>query len=363
MNNNTTSATLLARALRLALCGAALIACASNSIAQENPSPTPEAAPPDCKVNDPDIAASYSGECRNGLANGKGTATGRDKYVGEFRDGLEHGKGDYTWPNGFHYVGDWVNGKRTGKGVFTSPNGNRYEGDWVNSKYHGQGVLVSNGTRQEGYFADGKFIGKSAQTANQGNAAQNTAQAAPANAPSVAGSSVVVQAGAAQPVSAMQGKSAAELTNEELMPLGMWKDPKTGLIWDRCAVGQTWDGSTCTGTALLHATANAVKSVKTGGYNDWRTPTYLELLTIRKCPAGLNTISTRTIDGVTFAEWCNPKPAPPIDTIIFPGVSDYSVLQFVDNTNTAKKIISSESSYNNEAYVVRPEQSTTSCRS
>ena len=174
MNNNSTSATLFARALRLALCGAALIACASNSIAQENPSPTPEAAPPDCKVNDPDIAASYSGECRNGLANGKGTATGRDKYVGEFRDGLQNGKGDYAWDNGNHYVGDWVNGKKTGKGVFTWPNGDRYEGDWANDKMSGRGIYTkANGERREGDFVDDRFVGKSMETAQEGNAQAN----------------------------------------------------------------------------------------------------------------------------------------------------------------------------------------------
>jgi len=42
---------------------------------------------------------------------------------------------------------------------------------------------------------------------------------------------------------------AAGETNDTLMPKGMWKDPATGLIWDRCSLGQTWDGATCTGNA------------------------------------------------------------------------------------------------------------------
>lgn len=33
----------------------------------------------------------------------------------------------------------------------------------------------------------------------------------------------------------------------ELMAKGMWYDERTGLIWDRCSVGQTWSGTTCTG--------------------------------------------------------------------------------------------------------------------
>lgn len=38
--------------------------------------------------------------------------------------------------------------------------------------------------------------------------------------------------------------------NSYLMPKGMWKDPDTGLIWDRCNAGQTWNGTTCVGTAI-----------------------------------------------------------------------------------------------------------------
>ena len=133
----------------------------------------------DCKVNDPDIAGSYSGECRNGLANGQGTASGKDKYVGEFRDGLEHGKGDYTWGSGGpwgsggHYVGDWVNGKKTGKGVLTWLNSQlngSYEGDFVNGDMTWKGIYTwANGNRYEGDVVKGVLSGKGTFTWASGN--------------------------------------------------------------------------------------------------------------------------------------------------------------------------------------------------
>ena len=52
-----------------------------------------------CVVKDADIAGSYSGDCKNGLANGQGKASGRDVYEGGFRDGMKEGKGIYISPN------------------------------------------------------------------------------------------------------------------------------------------------------------------------------------------------------------------------------------------------------------------------
>ncbi len=72
-----------------------------------------------CKVLKPEIAASYSGECKKGLANGKGIATGKDKYEGKFKDGLPQGNGTYRYANGDVYEGDFKDGMRSGNGKFT----------------------------------------------------------------------------------------------------------------------------------------------------------------------------------------------------------------------------------------------------
>jgi hypothetical protein len=72
-----------------------------------------------CKVLKPEIATTYSGECKKGLANGNGVAAGTDKYDGKFKDGLPQGNGTYQYANGDVYVGDFKEGMRSGNGKFT----------------------------------------------------------------------------------------------------------------------------------------------------------------------------------------------------------------------------------------------------
>lgn len=72
-----------------------------------------------CKVLKPEIAVSYTGDCKKGLANGKGIAEGKDKYEGKFKDGLPQGNGIYHYANGEIYKGDFKNGMKNGNGKFT----------------------------------------------------------------------------------------------------------------------------------------------------------------------------------------------------------------------------------------------------
>ncbi len=55
----------------------------------------------------------------------------------------------------------------------------------------------------------------------------------------------------------------------------------TGLMWQRCAVGQTWNGLTCEGEAagFTFAEAQAISS-SLGGHVDWRLPSVWELMSI-----------------------------------------------------------------------------------
>lgn len=100
-----------------------------------------------CYVSDPDINSFYSGECKDGMANGKGVAKGRDTYEGEFKDGSPHGFGIYTWGAssewaGDVYEGEWKNDTRTGAGQYTTLSGIINKGSYLRGKLHGFGELI-----------------------------------------------------------------------------------------------------------------------------------------------------------------------------------------------------------------------------
>lgn len=95
-----------------------------------------------CKVLLKEISGSYNGPCKNGLAEGKGTALGEDSYTGFFQNGLPEGKGKYTYKNGNVFTGYWKNGLKNGEGKFKN---------------------VANGktTFISGYWSDGNYVGPS----------------------------------------------------------------------------------------------------------------------------------------------------------------------------------------------------------
>ncbi len=58
---------------------------------------------------------------------------------------------------------------------------------------------------------------------------------------------------------------------------------RTGLMWKRCAEGQTWSGGTCTGTASPYTWSGALVAGRTANfasYTDWRLPNVKELESI-----------------------------------------------------------------------------------
>lgn len=70
----------------------------------------------ECKVLLKEISGSYTGDCKDGLADGQGIAQGTDRYEGSFSKGLPHGKGTYTYKNGDIFKGEWKHGFKNGKG-------------------------------------------------------------------------------------------------------------------------------------------------------------------------------------------------------------------------------------------------------
>ncbi len=64
-------------------------------------------------------------------------------------------------------------------------------------------------------------------------------------------------------------------------------DTETGLMWMRCALGQTWDGRTCRGKGTEMNWIMAKRQrLSFAGYDDWRTPTIEELRTLVYCSNG-----------------------------------------------------------------------------
>jgi len=98
----------------------------------------------ECRVHDPELQGSYVGACRDGLAEGRGSASGIAHYEGEFRAGRKHGKGVKAWANGDRYEGGFVEDRKQGEGVYVFGRGpwtgERYEGAYLNDRRHGRGV-------------------------------------------------------------------------------------------------------------------------------------------------------------------------------------------------------------------------------
>jgi hypothetical protein len=63
---------------------------------------------------------------------------------------------------------------------------------------------------------------------------------------------------------------------------GIVEDIRTKLQWQRCSLGQTWTGATCTGKATEHEWDEAQRIAPTG----WRLPTKEELASLVYCSSG-----------------------------------------------------------------------------
>jgi len=96
----------------------------------------------DCKVLDPNLVGTYTGDCKTGKASGIGKAVGKYTYEGEFKYGLPEGKGKLTDDLGNYYKGSFKKGKRDGEGTgfFKNVHGedSLQSGFWKNDAFIGQ---------------------------------------------------------------------------------------------------------------------------------------------------------------------------------------------------------------------------------
>jgi hypothetical protein len=118
-----------------------------------------------CRVLDPELQGTYSGGCRDGLAEGVGEATGMAQYKGEFRVGRKHGKGVKTWPSGDRYEGDFVADRKEGTGTYVWGPGSTWAGEKYTGSYradlrHGRGVYEwPGGDRYDGPWENDRITG------------------------------------------------------------------------------------------------------------------------------------------------------------------------------------------------------------
>ncbi len=113
-----------------------------------------------------------------------------------------------------------------------------------------------------------------------------------------------------------------EILNDPLLGKGsLARDPKTGLVWQRCSVGQTWDSRTCTGTAKDFTFDDAQKL----SGNGWRVPTIRELSSLIYCSSGKTKNRNGLKDGgALIANACDGDYVyPTIRTAAFPKTTDY----------------------------------------
>jgi hypothetical protein len=115
----------------------------------------------------PNESISWTGACRNNLAQGHGvlqwSKDGKpgSRYEGEYRDGNMNGHGVYTWARGDRYDGEYHDGKRDGHGAYMWANGDRYDGEYRDGKAHGIGTKTLadtstyTGTWMNGCFKQG----------------------------------------------------------------------------------------------------------------------------------------------------------------------------------------------------------------
>jgi hypothetical protein len=101
----------------------------------------------------------YIGTLRNGKPDGRGYLRYSDgtQYEGDVQMGELTGTGEMVYPNGDDYKGGFKNGSRDGTGIMTWILGGRYEGGWKDDEPHGPGnIIYAGGTGRSVTVEDGR---------------------------------------------------------------------------------------------------------------------------------------------------------------------------------------------------------------
>ena len=106
----------------------------------------------------------YTGTLKAGVPHGQGFfeyADNKGWYEGQVAAGIPHGKGIRLAVDRSRYAGEWVLGERSGWGEASFSTGGSYAGAWQHDVFHGQGKMVyaGSGRSYEGLFEDGRVAG------------------------------------------------------------------------------------------------------------------------------------------------------------------------------------------------------------
>lgn len=98
------------------------------------------------------------GNCMTGY--GSAVFPKGDSYTGEWRNGKAQGKGILKYTNGDVYSGEWLDGMANGMGTMEFADGTKYYGQWKSSLAHGFGTLFdTDGTvLYKGKWIDGRMV-------------------------------------------------------------------------------------------------------------------------------------------------------------------------------------------------------------
>lgn len=113
---------------------------------------------------------------------------------------------------------------------------------------------------------------------------------------------------------------------------GTVSSKKTGLMWQRCSVGQEWKNNTCEGipkkiTGFDVMKYNNILSSDFAGYNDWYVPSEKELISLIECSDG------KEYKGLCENERDN---LPSINTKYFPNTA--SIIGYWTSSDSSGKI-------------------------
>jgi hypothetical protein len=187
-------------------------------------------------------------------------------YTGDLKNGMKEGHGTATYVDGSKYVGEFKNDVRSGYGVWTGTGGDRYDGQWANDKRNGTGIYTEvKGVVNRGIWQDGEFVKR--QTAESVPAAPVTATvvssgAGPANATHPKSISTTAISSKAGPTKATQPKSISATA----AALSAASPAKSAPLKPISSPAATLASASTTAATCTHEQQVQARIAKTNGY-------------------------------------------------------------------------------------------------